>query len=306
MPCYRPLAGWRARISGASGKRGIVFSASQGFLDLPIQVACGACIGCRIDRSQQWAVRCVHEAQLHDMNCYVTLTYDDEHLPEGGKLVHRHFQLFMKRLRKHFRGKRIGYFQCGEYGEELGRPHYHALLFGVDFADKTPWKKNANGDQVYLSPLLQRLWGQGFTSLGSCTFQSAAYCARYVMKKVTGERALRHYERVDPDTGEVHELPPEYLRMSLRPAVGKRWVDRYQEDVFPDDFVVVEGKRRKVPRYYDKRLELVDEEAHRAVKRARVERANTSDARHESSPGRLAVREEVKSAQVGLLKRSLR
>lgn len=242
---------------------------------------------------------------MHPFSCFVTLTYSDAELPPGGSLVHAHFQKFMRKLRKFFAPVRVSFFMCGEYGDELGRPHFHALLFGVDFLDKTPWKKAPGGAQLFVSPTLQRLWGRGFTSIGAVTFQSAAYCARYVIKKVTGARADSHYRKVDPDTGEIHDLVPEYLQASLRPAIGKRWLLQFGRDVFPDDFVVVEGKRRKVPRYYDKLHQVVDLRAAELVRRARVERAATTEARVQSSPARLAVREEVKRAQVRQLRRSL-
>ena len=101
MACYYPLKGYRARaVNPKTGKRSIVFDSSLGFMDMPVEFACGQCIGCRIERSRQWAIRCVHEAQLYEANCFITLTYAPEHLPKNGSLVLEHFQKFMKRLRK--------------------------------------------------------------------------------------------------------------------------------------------------------------------------------------------------------------
>ncbi|MDH4290371.1 MAG: hypothetical protein OEV65_16655 [Aquincola sp.] len=280
------------------------FSPRTGYIDLPVKLACGSCIGCRLDRSQAWAVRVVHEAQFHPVNVFVTLTYRPKSLPPGGTLVKKDVQDFLKRLRK-WHGGRLSYFMCGEYGEQLSRPHYHLILFGVDFTDKTPWKKSSQGDQLYVSATLERLWGHGFTSVGDCTFQSAAYCARYVMKKITGDMAVDHYTRIDPDTGEVHQLQPEYLAASLRPAIGKRWIEKYSTDVYPSDSCVVEGRERRVPRYYDKRLAEASPEVYSKVRDARMRRAGRLKARANAAPERLAVREEVAHAKLLLLKRGL-
>src|SRR4051794_29862641 len=103
MPCFRPLKGYRARVTNPdTGKRSIVFNARKGFNDLPVDLPCGQCIGCRLERSRQWAIRCSHEAKLHEENCFITLTYAPEHLPPGGTLVVKDFQDFMKRLRFEF------------------------------------------------------------------------------------------------------------------------------------------------------------------------------------------------------------
>lgn len=264
----------------------------RGFVDLRHKVDCGQCLGCRLERSRDWAVRCVHEAQLWPSNLFVTLTYSDSELPAGGSLVKRHFQLFMKRLRKEYPGRRISFFHCGEYGEVSFRPHYHALLFNVEFPDKVLWKRGAHGD-LFVSSTLSRLWPHGFSSIGAVTFESAAYVARYVMKKVTGELASDYYG------GRL----PEYCTMSLRPAIGKRWFERYRNDCYPSDSLWVKGRLCKPPRYYDRLLSTVDEaQAHR-VKGAR-ESARLSGLA-EATPARLRVRAEVKRAQVARLRRSV-
>ena len=141
MPCYNPLKGYRSRTLNASGKRSIVFNLREGYVDQPIEVPCGQCIGCRLERSRQWAVRCVHEASLYKNNCFVTLTYSDDKLPSDGSLHFDHFQKFMKRLRRFYDDSRIRFFHCGEYGEQYSRPHYHCCLFNFDFVDKKFWKK---------------------------------------------------------------------------------------------------------------------------------------------------------------------
>ena len=212
---------------------------------------CGRCMGCRLERSRQWALRCEHERKLHKDSCFVTLTYDDEHLPRDGSLNYRHFQLFCKRLRKKFGPFR--FFMCGEYGDNTGRPHYHALLFGLDFRDKKPI-----GKDLYESRDLSRAWSLGFASVGAATFESAAYVARYSLKKVNGDLAKDHYSRVDLETGEVYQIVPEFARMSNRPGIGAGWFHKYRECTYPRDYVISRGKKCKPPRYYDKLLERVD------------------------------------------------
>ena len=231
MPCFSPLKGWYSKDRTKLGKRSIVFNPRDGLLDRPIAVPCGQCIGCRLERSRQWATRCVHEASLHENNCFITLTYDDAHLPSDLSLNLVHFQKFMKRLRKRF-GDGIRFFHCGEYGENFGRPHYHACLFNFDLPDRVLWSTRS-GVNLYTSHILSSLWPFGFVTVGDVTFESAAYVARYVMKKVTGKNAQDHYEWVHPITGQVYERAPEYVTMSRRPGIGKGWLEKYMSDVFP-------------------------------------------------------------------------
>ena len=121
MACYTPLKGYRSTELTKNGKRKIVFNRNHGFADLPVTVPCGQCIGCRLERSRQWAIRCTHEASLWEKNCFITLTYNDENLPKDGSLDVTHFQKFMKRLRKKH-GAGIRFYHCGEYGDKFGFP----------------------------------------------------------------------------------------------------------------------------------------------------------------------------------------
>ncbi len=131
MPCYHPLSAFQC----ADGS--IVFHERRWYNTVKtLSLPCGQCIGCRLERSRQWAMRCMHEAQLHENNCFITLTYDNTHLPSDGSLHYKDFQLFIKRLRKKFGNTRIRYYMAGEYGENFGRPHFHACIFGHDFHDK--------------------------------------------------------------------------------------------------------------------------------------------------------------------------
>lgn len=264
MPCYKPLRAYRSE-QPRGDKHAVVFSFSAGFQ--PIDLPCGRCIGCRLERSRQWAVRIMHEASLHERNCFITLTYDDEHLPSDHSLNVVHFQKFMKRFRKSVCGN-VRFFHCGEYGEKFHRPHYHACVFGHDFPDRFPFS-GTSGSPLFVSESLSRLWKFGFSTVGDLTFESAAYCARYVTKKVTGEMASAHYERVSALTGEIFTVVPEYTTMSRRPGIGRGWYDRYGPEVFPLDRVVVRGHACKPPRYYDNLYEIENPVGFAEIKKKR-------------------------------------
>jgi hypothetical protein len=316
MPCYSPLLGWSARGGGFTFRRDQSYGTKM-------TVACGGCLGCRLDKSKEWAARIVHEASMYQDNCFITLTYDPEHLPRDGSLNKEHFQKFMKRLRRRFPDRRIRYYHCGEYGNNYDRPHYHACLFNLDFPDKELFS-NREGNYLFTSKILEDVWRYGFCTVGELTYESAAYCARYVLKKVTGERAHDHYSRVDLITGEVYELQPEYTTMSrgstckehrgmpyqkecrnCSRGIGREWYEKYKEDLFPSDEVPVPGRGvfKKVPRYYEEQLGAESECELEAVKqRRRVFRDAHAD---EYSPERLMAKYKVKKAQAKMLKRGI-
>lgn len=293
MACYSPLKGYRSREVNRSGKRSIVFSASRGYLDLPVTVPCGQCVGCRLERSRQWAIRCVHEASLHDENCFITLTYDNDHLPADGSLRVEDFQKFMKRLRKHYDGKRIRYYHCGEYGDRTNRPHYHAILFGHEFSDKSLFRLSPSGERLYRSPTLEKLWPYGYSTIGNVTFESAAYVARYIMKKVTGELAEEHYQG----------RKPEYTTMSRRPGIAAGWYEKYKDDVFPRDEVIMRGQKMRPPKFYDHLYEIDNAEEFAILKARRKAKAKAFS--ENNTLDRLRVREIVKKSQISKLVRKL-
>lgn len=247
-----------SRARGESGKRFVVFNRADAYSDLPVTVPCGRCTGCRLERSRQWAMRCMHEASLYDENCFITLTYSDEYLPANGSLVKSDFQRFMKRLRFEFKDRRIRYYQCGEYGEVNQRPHYHACLFGFDFPDKEKWNVR-NGIPVFRSAVLERLWPFGLSEIGTVTFESAAYVARYVMKKFVHKDA----EKVKAFYG---GREPEYSTMSRRPGIGTNWFKRFGDEVYRADSVIVGGREVKPPKFYDALFEAASPERMRALK----------------------------------------
>ena len=244
MPCYNPLTAWRrADYSvGPSGKLQLTFDRQNAILSTETTIPCGQCIGCRLDRARQWAIRCMHEASLHDDNCFITLTYDSEQLPPDNSLNKRDITLFLKRLRKHYEPAIIRYYQCGEYGELFARPHHHAILFGLDFADKSPYRQTPAG-MLYTSDTLNTLWGKGYCILADVSFDTVCYVARYCLKKVTGGKADDHYN------GRM----PEYTTMSRRPGIGRKYYDMYTSDLYNYDMCVVKDKFVcKPPKYYDK------------------------------------------------------
>lgn len=294
MPCYHPLRALRS----SSGVRVLPSDAPIYNLTLP----CGQCIGCRLDRSREWAMRCMHESSLHEHNVFITLTYSEEHCPIDGGLYHRHFQLFMKRLRKLFPGVR--YYMCGEYGGNFGRPHFHAILFGCNFGDYTLWKRSSSGSNLYRSSTLERLWVFGHSSCGDVTFESCAYVARYIMKKVTGRRSERSYETVDPDTGEIFQRNPEYNRMSLKPGIGAGWYDKFgQTDVYTRDAVILDGTPSSPPRYYDKLFSRDCPDKFISIKAKRM--LDGIKRWEDNTPSRLAAKEIVTQATLSKLKRGL-
>lgn len=251
----------------------------------------------------------MHEASLYEDNCFITLTFNDEHLPADLSLDVKHFQDFMKRLKSSIRrkdgkeaAKRIRFYHCGEYGSLHQRPHYHACLFNFDFADKKIWK-DENGIKLYRSNSLELLWPFGYSSVGDLTFESAAYVARYITKKVTGDDAGNHYERVHPISGEIYNVRPEYTTMSLKPGIGYGWFEKYSSDVYPSDFVVVRGKKMLPPKFYDKKYEISNPDEFNAIKRKRL--LNSKDHADNNTTDRLKVRETVQYARFQRLRRKL-
>lgn len=195
---------------------------------------------------------------MHEENSFLTLTYAPDHLPSDGSVSVRDFQLFMKRLRKRL-GIKVRFFACGEYGEKLGRPHYHACLFGYDFPDKELDEVNHRGDKIYRSRILEETWQKGRCSVGDLTFESAAYVARYVTKKITGPAAADHYQ------GKT----PEFTLHSKKPGIGQGFYQRWRSDIYPHDEVILRGQKMRPPKYYDGQLEKDDPAEFQRLKQSR-------------------------------------
>lgn len=264
MPCYKPLRAWQRHLPGSTGKKPVSFTQKDFSEGSRIQLPCGQCIGCRLERSRQWAVRITHEASLQDHNAFLTLTYKET--PPGDSLNLYDITTFLKRLRKAISPLRIRFFQCGEYGSKGGRPHHHVCLFGYDFPDRWLWKPS-DSMPLYRSEELERLWPHGLSSIGALTFESAAYVSRYVTKKVTGARASKHYDG----------RKPEFVTMSRRPGIGQGWYRKWKGDIYPSDLLIIRGgKRSGIPRYYDNQLQREDPVLLEQLKEARKQKATTN------------------------------
>ena len=339
MACSRPLQAYYAKPK-ANGKKNIVFKPNLAIVGedgvrMGLRLGCGSCDGCRLKRACHWALRCSHEASQYDDNCFITLTFSDKGfklrakevmlanekrlakgkpllpVPNRWTLDHRDFQLFMKRLRKRYGGN-IRFFQAGEYGAKRSRPHYHAILFNFDFKDRRYFKTTKAGCKLYRSSSLEKLWPYGYSSVGTCTFESAGYVARYALKKKTGKRSDDYYTRMCRKTGEIYKMKPEYVTMSRRPGIGANWIAKFYKDVYPKDFItsnrrcVATGKPKVLnispPRYYDSKYELIDPQGFQDVKMKReLEARKIADVSFE----RLRVRGIVKESKIRTLVRPL-
>lgn len=247
----------------------------------------------------------MHEKRLHSQSAFLTLTYDDAHLPAGNTLVKAHLQNFMKRLRDRYdwyaneNSSGVRFFACGEYGEKSCRAHYHVLLLNRDLPDRRIVKSGSEYN-LYESKALRELWPHGHHAIGDVTFESCAYVARYCMKKITGEKAAAHYGN----------RLPEFIVMSRRPGLGAGYFDKYASELVNHDSVIVNGHPAALPRYYDNKLPAVlpdrdgllsSIELLKFKRRRKITRAMRAD----NSLRRLRVREVVMEAKLKQKARSL-
>lgn len=308
MVCFNPmrpsLARERNPVTPAAqargetvGKRGLVFDSRKALIEGSLlTVPCGVCLGCRLDRSQAWGIRCHHEAQMHESAVFLTLTYANEFLPDDNSVSVHVAQKFMKDLRNAFssRGIKVRFLLCGEYGSKKGRAHYHVIVFGYDFPDRVIDRHTTRGDRLYKSAELDKIWPYGFASIGAVSFESARYTASYSMKQYRGPGSEEHYDRQHPLTGEFHNVSPEFATMSRRPGIGESWLSKFKSDVYPSDVVAIGGKFLKPPRFYDDQL---SEEELEPIKRKRKQRAASVSAA-ERSRERLRCREELRNRKM--------
>lgn len=293
MPCYRVFP---AQYDEREGK--LKFHDS-GF-GRSIRLPCGRCFGCRMDRVKSWSVRCQHEASCWDFNSFVTLTYDESHVPWDGGLRSVDVQRWLKRLRKVLPGAQdapgggrpLRFFLAGEYGERTQRPHYHALLFNAELP-----KERQVGKDLFETDVLSSTWGLGSVAFGDVTPASASYVAGYSLKKVYGSRDRQsdHYGVMDPDTGEWCEREREFCRMSLRPGIGQFWFDRFKRDLV-HGFVVRDGQKFGVPRYYRSKLRQDEPSLYEQLEWSRAQFNARADL-EERSEERLAAAERVAVAR---------
>lgn len=310
MPCYSPIRG--QLITAPDGARRLSFGGISG--GKGVSLPCGSCLGCKLERSRQWAVRIMHESKMHEANSFLTLTFDQ--LPEPcvecapgveGSLCVCLLQRFFKRLRSRLAPERIRFFACGEYGERLGRPHYHAIVFGW-FPSDSVFLKGSGELSLFSSRLLSDAWGFGFASVGRVSFDSASYVANYATKKISTNR--------EDEKKRLAGRKPEFLVMSRRPGIGRSWIDKFASDVYPSDEVIIRGVQCRPPRYYDQVVEGRGVEAFAPIRAKREEMSSVlesmvlaSGAEVFVAPGnnarRLLVRGVVAKAKFALKRRSL-
>lgn len=316
MPCYFPLTAIRQQ---GVYKAPLVFTKditkiiNKGYEKL--KIPCGQCIGCKLEKSRQMAIRMQHEASISPKgNCFLTLTYDNEHLPHIDgipSLDKTHLQNFMKYVRRDC-GPNIRFYGAGEYGltcykcgnsrllctcktflPDLGRPHYHLCLFNHRFTDEQLIGLSASGYPVLQSPHLEKLWGKGRTATSDFTFETAAYCARYVTKKVNGKKEKEHYD------GRIRE----FALMSRRPGIGRRWYDQYVDPIYQNDMVVIRNNLIcRPPKYYDYLYEQVAPLDMEELKRRRREKALIME--QHTTPERMTVRNTLAELKHKRLQRS--
>lgn len=277
MPCYRQIPALRS----PDGGRPIILknpSQQQKQSDNYIMVPCGRCIGCRLDKSSEWALRCVHEMKQWENNCFITLTFDDEHIRPDGSLDKRDFVLFMKKLRRKY-GPNIRFFHCGEYGEKNGRPHHHAILFNHKFTDAKISEEQSNlSDVEYLeSDDLSRIWPYGRHIISDANYETAAYIARYTVK---GTKSKRLYgEKL---TGFLAGREPEQLTMSRNPGIGFGRFEEYCTEWIRRGSCRENSRDQPIPRYYIKKIKEKDEEMYEKFMVERREKALASGMNEEN------------------------
>lgn len=250
---------------------------------------------------------------MHKVSCMLNLTYDDDHLPEYGQLWKDDLQRFFKRLRK--AGFKFKYVASGEYGERSRRPHFHIAMFGVDFGnDRVVFGRSANGDRTFISDAVSRCWTAGHHLIGTLNFESAAYIARYILKKAKGTHVAPPLAVLDD--GEIIRPNPEFLLMSKgrrvagqSQGIGASWFrEFFFTDVFPNASVITaQGSRAPVPRFYKSMLKEVGEDlaldmSYRSSARADLDRERLA---FENQPHRKASRDLVSRARSNQSKRTI-
>lgn len=270
MACEAPLTAYRPTNGGP-----VFFQRPQTTTYSTIQLPCGKCILCRQEHARQWAVRITNEASLWPLNSFVTLTYDDQHLPPDGNLRYKDLQDFWKRLRKKV-GK-LRYYSVGEYGDKTNRPHYHACIFGHAFEQDRQILRS-EPYLLWTSPTLLETWGNGHVSVGALNFQTAQYTASYVTKKL----GYKHrYVQLDRESGELLDMvqPRAFIsngggrQTGAQGAIGKQFIKKYVDNIYAHDRVIINGTEQKPPKYYDKYLSTYDERRHKRIKEERQKNA---------------------------------
>lgn len=234
VSCLMPLGGWRSRNPNDSGKYPVTFRMRDGWIDQPIEIPCGKCIGCKSDKATAWGIRAYHESTRHKQCAFVTFTYDDQHMPVDGKVSKYEAQCILKRMRNH--GLKFRYMLCGEYGGVTKRPHYHALIFGQDFRDDAvPLGVSARQVDQYSSRVIDKVWDKGFHVIEDVNAAACFYVAGYLLKN--------------------NDEDDSFLLASRKPYIGHGWLSRFADHISQQGFVTIDGKKRPIPPSYLQRPE---------------------------------------------------
>lgn len=282
MPCEKPIKAFRPALGGP-----VLFNPpNNGRAYTPMDIPCGYCILCREEQARQQAVRIYHEALHHSDNAFITLTYDNEHLPPHGSLRYDDLVRFWKRVRKylwkHYR-KKLRYYAVGEYGDQTLRAHYHACIFGHAFTEGRVILRTTPS-LLWWSPELAKCWGMGKNvSVGALTFESARYTASYVTKKL---RQRQQYVRIDEETGELIKLEQPKAFMSRN--LARQWWEQNRHYVSAHDQVMINGRPQKPPKAYDKWLGEVNELPLEMIKEERKKKATAITEKEARTRGRNA------------------
>ena len=254
------------------------------------QIPCGHCWACKLNYSSQWATRIMVECLNSDHNYFLTFTYDEYSIPiptetqyngetfinDGtwlGSLFPDDITKFINSLRKYFERKGhtgIKYFYAGEYGETTKRPHYHMILMNcpLDISQFYDFHIDGRGKEHWKSPEIEKYWDKGIIDIGEVEYASAAYVARYCMKKITD----------DPDKTKywANGMYPEFVRMSRRPGIGSKYFNENMETIYKNDKLYVKnfhGKTIEVkpPKAWDKKFKELHPKEWFNIQRSRKE-----------------------------------
>ena len=296
MACHSPL-----RVA-TDDDGALDWSISHGLsgVDQLVLVPCRRCLGCKQAEAREWAIRCFHEADLHysdwknpvsgvttkvPQSHFITLTYRDSELPEGSVVKRDDLRLFFRRW-QNFAGHKIRQFSVGEYGDRItpdtpyGRPHYHVLAFGPEL-ERDYSTTTSDGQRLFHSHDLDRLWSKGTATLDPVTMQSCRYVAGYVQKKAHADDRFTGplVETPNEATGEikVHAPHPEFRMMSRHPGLGKNWIAANYKRVYPVDQVVIDGQEYPPPTFYDRWLREHHPGLHAEVQRTRLDRRREAE-----------------------------
>lgn len=233
-----------------NGKHPLTPNPKEGFER--VTIPCGKCLECRLKKAKEWSIRCCHEAKYHKESCFLTLTYDESHVPYNNgvrTLEYKDVQLFLKRLRKELStyGIKIRYFCGAEYGGKLGRPHYHMILFGFIPKDLVKFRQSYSGLPIYRSKFLEKHWRCGFVFVGTATGMSAGYVARYTLEKFKKK-----------EEGFYEFRQKEAIRMSRRNGIGFNWISQFWKNVCSVGYIIHDNIKSSIPRFYRNVIERND------------------------------------------------